>query len=250
MTMISPDTGVWLRRYAPSDVTDKVLVCFPHAGGSATFYLPVARALASVTDVVALQYPGRQDRRADPCIDDLGALADAIVPQLLPLVGKQIRFFGHSMGATLAFEVARRLEATGTEITCLVASGRRAPSRHRDETVHLSGDDGLLAELTKLSGTDAKLLADEEVRQMILPSLRSDYKAAETYRYRPGPPLRCPIIALAGDADPKATLDEVAAWEEHTTGPFRFRQWPGGHFFLSDHQAEVLDVLREEIGRG
>jgi surfactin synthase thioesterase subunit len=248
MTTTTQDTELWLRRYAPAPDADAVLVCFPHAGGSATFYHPVARALAPAIDVLAVQYPGRQDRRADPCIDDLVELAEVIVPHLMSWTGRPLTLFGHSMGATVAFEVARRLEASDVDLAGLVVSARRAPSRHRDEYVHLRDDDGLIEELKKLAGTDTALLGDEELLRMILPAIRSDYRAAETYRVQPGPALRCPIIALAGADDPKATLDEVAAWEEHTTGRFQFRHWTGGHFYLSEHQADVLDVLRGEVG--
>ncbi|WP_031470510.1 thioesterase II family protein [Sciscionella sediminilitoris] len=248
MTTTTPDTELWLRRYAPAPEAESVLVCFPHAGGSATFYLPVARALAPDIDVLAVQYPGRQDRRADPCIGDLGELADAIVPWLRSWFGRPVTLFGHSMGATVAFEVARRLEAAGTPPAGLVVSARRAPSRHRDESVHLRDDDGLIEELKKLAGTDAALFGDEELLRMVLPAIRSDYRAAETYRYAPGPDLSCPVTALTGDADPKATLEEVADWEKHTTGRFRMRHWAGGHFYLTHYQAEVLELLRAETG--
>jgi len=250
MTTASPDTELWLRRYAPAPEADTVLVCFPHAGGSATFYASMARALAPAIDVLAVQYPGRQDRRATPCIDDLGTLAAAVLPSITPWTGRRIALFGHSMGAVVAFETARLLEEAGVDIASLIVSGRRAPSRHRDEFVHRRDDDGMIEELKSLAGTDTAVLGDEELIRMVLPAIRGDYRAAESYRYRPGAPLRCPVVALTGDNDPKAGLDEVEAWQEHTAGRFRFRQWPGGHFYLSQYQAEVLDLLRSEVGRG
>jgi len=97
-------------------------------------------------DVVALQYPGRQDRRHEPCIATIGELADLVAEELRSLSEKPTIFFGHSMGATLAFEVARRLEHTGPGAPgAIVASGRRGPATQRDEKVHLGSDDDVIA---------------------------------------------------------------------------------------------------------
>ncbi|MDQ0954324.1 surfactin synthase thioesterase subunit [Streptomyces phaeochromogenes] len=99
----------WIRRYHPAPDASTRLVCFPHAGGSATFYHPVSRALSPEIDVVAVQYPGRQERRTEPLVDSVEKLADLIVPELEPWLDRPLTFFGHSMGASLAYEVALRL---------------------------------------------------------------------------------------------------------------------------------------------
>jgi surfactin synthase thioesterase subunit len=213
----------WIRRYHSPPSSDMRLICLPHAGGSASFYLPVSRALAPAVDVLAVQYPGRQDRRREPCIDDVPGLARE-------------------------FEVARIIEhQRGVRPLRLFVSGRRAPSVFREESVHLRDDEGLLSEVRMLSGTDLSILGDEEMIRAALPALRSDYRAAETYRWAPGPPLSCPITVFAGDADPKATLDEARAWREHTTGSFDFRVFPGGHFFLIRNQSQLLEVISDQL---
>lgn len=248
---MSAESDEWIRRYRPAPGAAIRLVCLPHAGGSASFFLPVSAALSPAVDVLAVQYPGRQDRLREPMIDDLGDLADAVVTALTPWLDRPFAFFGHSMGATLAFEVTRRLEqGAGPAPLHLFASGRRAPSRHRDENVHLGGDDRIIAELTELSGTDTRVLGEEEMLRMVLPAIRNDYRATETYRYRPGPPLSCPITVLTGDADPKTSLEEAEAWRDHTTGPFDLRVYPGGHFYLADHQSEVLDAITDRLAVG
>ncbi|MGC5364362.1 thioesterase II family protein [Streptomyces sp. DT24] len=244
MTRAPRETGPWIRRFHPAPEAAGRLVCFPHAGGSATYYFPVSRSLSPETDVLAVQYPGRQDRRHEPCVEDIEALADLAVGQLAPWTDVPVTLFGHSMGAMVAYEVARRLEAGGTPVTGLVVSGRRAPSRVRRETVHLADDDRLVEDITRLSGTDSAVLGDPEILRMILPAVRSDYKAVETYRHRPGPPLACPVVALIGDNDPQVTVAEAESWEDHTTGAFRLQLFPGGHFFLNTHTAAVLDIVR------
>ncbi|SOE09139.1 Surfactin synthase thioesterase subunit [Streptomyces sp. 2323.1] len=247
--MSSPlaDDGLWCRRFHPAPDAGRRLVCFPHAGGSASFYHPVSAALSPRVDVLAVQYPGRQDRRQEPALDDIGLLADRIAEALGAWTDRPLTFFGHSMGALVAFEVARRLERDGDGPVRLFASGRRAPSAYRDEQVHRRDDDGIVAELRALSGTDARVLDDEEMLRMVLPALRSDYKAVETYRSEPGAVVRCPVTVLVGDDDPKTSLDEARSWDAHTTDACDLRVFPGGHFYLADRPTEVMDVLSEHF---
>ncbi|MFF3226783.1 thioesterase II family protein [Nocardia suismassiliense] len=247
-TVKSPaETVAWVRRFHPAPDAATRLVCFPHAGGAATFYFPVSRALSPTIDVLAIQYPGRMERRTEPCVDNVDELADLIAEQLGPWLDRPVTLFGHSLGATVGFEVARRLEAAGMKPLSLFASGRMAPSRYRDDRVHTYDDDTLIEQLGRLSGTDARVLGDEEMLRMILPTIRSDYRAVETYRMRPGPQLTCPITVLTGDNDPEVTLDEARAWAGHTSGRFELTVLPGGHFFLTDHITAVLAQLTAQV---
>ncbi|WP_457031914.1 thioesterase II family protein [Kitasatospora sp. P5_F3] len=248
MSVTSVESGAWTRRFHPAPEAPTRLVCFPHAGGSATYYFPVSRALSPGLDVVSIQYPGRQDRRHEPGVDSVDRLADLVVEELGDWLDRPLALFGHSLGATLAFEVAKRLERRGVVPVALFASGRRAPSRHRPGRVHLYGDAELIANLKKMSGTDAQVLGDDEMLQMIMPAIRSDYKAAETYQYRPGPKLSCPIIALTGDEDPEVNLEEARAWSEHTTAGFEMQVFQGGHFYLNQHAPAVLRAITTQLG--
>ena len=234
----------WLRRYRDAPHARHRLICLPHAGGSATFYHPVARALGPDVDVLAVQYPGRQDRRGEPFTETVTELADQVVAALATVPGLPLTFFGHSMGALVAFEVARRLE---TPVTGLFVSGRGAPSNTYSEDVHLLPDAGLLAELRKLDGTDARMFDDPDVVDMIMPVLRNDYRAVETYSYTPGPPLSCPVHAMVGDRDPKAGQAEAKGWAEHTTGEFTITEYAGGHFYLTNHLPAILAEITAHL---
>lgn len=131
--MTSPNPGnLWIRRYHPAPEAAERLVCFPHAGGSASFYLPVSTALSPAVDVLGVQYPGRQDRRHEPGVTSVADLADSITRALADWGDRPLTFFGHSMGAVVAFEVARRMEGAGGGPVRLFASGggrRPAPAR-------------------------------------------------------------------------------------------------------------------------
>lgn len=247
MAEASDGKNPWVRRFHPAAPAATRLICFPHAGGSSTYYFPVSRALAPAIEVLAIQYPGRQDRRTEPCVDDLRALADLVVPQIVQWTDRPFVLFGHSMGATLAYEVAVRLARQGIHPDALFASGRRAPSCFRDERVHLYSDAEFIADLKALSGTDPQMFDDDQVVSMILPALRGDYRAAETYRYQPAPPLNCPIVALTGDEDPQVTVEEAGAWADHTTGAFALGVYPGGHFFINNHAASVINLISEHV---
>ncbi|MCM2576046.1 thioesterase II family protein [Streptomyces meridianus] len=241
------DEARWGRRYHPGRGATARLVCFPHAGGAASFFHPLSARLAPGTEVVAVQYPGRQDRISEQAPTDLATIADLAYAALKKLLSQlPTALFGHSMGALVAFEVARRMEADGLSPLRLFASGRAAPSipwtgrRGRD-------DAEIVAELRELAGTDAALLADDELLQLILPAVRSDYAAVEGYRCSPGASVRCPVTALGGDDDPRALLTEVRAWQRHTEGGFDLKVFPGGHFYLVDQVSALIAELRSRL---
>jgi surfactin synthase thioesterase subunit len=250
VTVQHEDRDLWIRRYHPARGSAPRLLCLPHAGGSASFYFPVSQALAPGIDVLAVQYPGRQDRRLEPCVDSIPELADRLLPLLLDEgAGRPLALFGHSMGASLAFELAGLLEQrAGVVPVMLFASGRRAPSRFRaEDDVHRRGDEALLAEVRRLAGTDSRILGDEEMLRMVLPALRSDYRAAELYRPERVHRVSCPVTALVGDDDPKAPLDDVRAWQEHTSGAFAMEVFPGGHFYLTEQAPRVIRRVEDTL---
>nr|WP_307852089.1 alpha/beta fold hydrolase [Streptomyces sp. b94] len=224
-------------------------MCFPHAGGSASFFHPVSSALRPDIEVLAIQYPGRQDRRAEEPLTDIATLADRVFDALRPHLVREPRpaFFGHSMGATVAFEVAVRMRREGLAPTVLVASGRRAPSRRRSDDVHLRDDKGLVAEIRKLSGTDARLLDDEEMLRAILPAVRADYRAIERYAGTPDALVDCPVEVFVGDRDEQVTLEEADAWRRHTSGDFAVHVFQGGHFYLTSRAAETIERLAATV---
>lgn len=243
MPQPTSDDDLWFRRYRPAQNPSARLVCLPYAGGSAVYFRPVALALDPSVDVVAVQYPGRQDRRNETPLTEMGQLADRIHA----LLGRQpelpLTLFGHSMGALLAFELARRAEADGRAPVRVFVSGRRAPSTHRDEAIHRRDDAGILDELRRMDGTAALILQDEDMLRAALPALRADYTATENYSCPPDTSITAPITALTGDTDPKTTTAEAEAWGKHTSGAFELQVYPGGHFFLGDNVLEVNAML-------
>ncbi|MDG4794580.1 alpha/beta fold hydrolase [Micromonospora sp. WMMD1082] len=238
--------GLWLRNYHPSPASRVRLICLPHAGGSASYFFPFSRLIAPAVDVFAVQYPGRQDRRTEPCIDDVHELARRIFAVLPATDNRPVALFGHSMGASIGFELARLLENAGTRPMRLFASGRGAPSHTRDEQLYLADDDRLLAEIRHLSGTDAGLLDDEEMLRLVLPVIRADYRAAETYRTAAGT-IAAPITALLGVEDPRVDRTEAEGWAAYTEAPFELHTFSGDHFYLNHMMPELARAVADAL---
>jgi pyochelin biosynthetic protein PchC len=236
---------LWLRRFKPVPDPRITLVCLPHAGGAASFFLPLSRALPAGIELAAVQYPGRQDRYRERPLRSIGALADALADVLPNVPG--LVLFGHSMGAIVAFEVVRLIERSSAGCLGLIASGCRAPMLSQDNGVHRHDDAGLVRETRQLGGTDTRVLEDAEMRARILPALRADYFAIETYRAEQGAVVRCPIGALAGEADPRVSIAAARAWRSATTGTFSFDVFPGGHFFPDTSAYAVRETLLTRI---
>jgi surfactin synthase thioesterase subunit len=242
----------WIRRFHPVTAPGIRLACFPHIGGSASFYWPISAALAPEVEVLAIQYPGHQDRPGEEPLTDIYRIADQAFEALRPVLGEQMALFGHSMGALVAFEVARRMEwVLGATPAVLVASGMWAPSRQREGEIDSSNHSELLAHLRQLKGTDPALLEDGELMARFTGTLLIDYLATESYRCGSGVKVGCPVTVFVGDRDPHVSVGAAQAWNGHTTGGFDLQVFGGDHFYLSDLRTavvrELFDVLRASV---
>ncbi|WAL62952.1 alpha/beta fold hydrolase [Amycolatopsis cynarae] len=249
MTHIIDEPTGSLRRFgaAPSHGTT-TLLCFPHAGGSASFFAPLADALAPDVTVLAAQYPGRQDRLAEPCLDAIGPLSDLMYRATRAVPPQPLVLFGHSMGAIVAFEVARRLELDGgPRPVRLIVSARGAPGRTRGGQPSWNNDNALLEEMRSLGGTDVGVLDDPDLTELVLPAMRADVKAHEEYRPVPGATVSVPITALLGEEDPTTSVEDVREWDQHTRSGFDLHLFPGGHFYLSPPPHAVVAALTEIV---
>ncbi|MFI9379847.1 thioesterase II family protein [Kutzneria sp. NPDC052558] len=237
----------WIRNFHPTPDAPATVVFFPHAGGSASYFFDFSVALSGHAQVLAVQYPGRQERAGEPCLTSIAELSDRAADDLAGWTdGRPLVFFGHSMGAIVAYEVALRL---ATEPAALYASGRRAPSRSGDENIVITDERSLVAELLELGGTADSVLAEPALLRMPAPVMRADYQAIQAYRHRPVDRLRCPVTVVYGTEDPRVTDADAEAWAEHTAGTTALRTFPGGHFYLREHRAALTaDIARFVTG--
>ncbi|MBS9532291.1 thioesterase [Mycobacterium sp. M1] len=225
------------------------LYIFPHAGGSPAYYKDFSTTFTGDLKRIGIPYPGKGGNHDLATFTTVENLADRVFKLLAPLdqSGGPAMFFGHSMGALLAFEVASRFEAQGNPIAALFVSGTGAPGHAGFDDVGGS-DSGLLDAVAQMTGVDRALLENEAFQAQILPTLRG-LKSVADYRCAPDARLSCPIFAYHGDDDGVATAAKVAPWAERTTGEFSARVFsePGHHFYLNDHLPELVGDIEGKI---
>lgn len=225
------------------------LFCFPYAGGSAAIYRPWVEGLGTHAEVWAVEYPAHGLRRFEPAVASIHHLADAIHQAIVPHLDRPFAFFGHSMGALIGFEVLRRLKAAGApEAASLFVSGCRGPSceSRRRPTFDLPEPE-FVEELRLLGGTPSEVLDDDELMRFLMPTLRADFEASETYAYSDGPKLTCPAFAYGGLQDAEVTSEDLATWQRECSLPLKVRMFPGDHFFIHNAQSTLLRVLWSDL---
>lgn len=228
------------------------LFCFPHAGAGAALYRLWPKSLAPQIEVCRIQPPGRESRLREPALTDFSACINAICNALEPLLDvTRFVFFGHSIGALVAFEVARNIrQRLELQPAHLFVSAFRCPQWPLDAPMHNMPDARFVATLRERYGTDAipeAIDADPELRALFLPLLRADISVFESYHYSEQEPLNCPISAFSGEHDTWIRPAQMIGWEEHSSVSFQSRMVPGNHFFLKTAHAALIDAVRADL---
>lgn len=225
------------------------LFCFPYAGGGVPVFGGWAGRL-SEAEVWIANLPGRGARIQDPPLARMLPLVQTLTRELAVLQQRAawqrpFAFFGHSLGARVAFEVARSLRRQGRpQPALLMASAAGAPQLPYTRTpIHSLPRPAFLAELRRRNGTPEEVLAHPDLVDLLLPMLRADFAAFETAVYVSEAPLDCPIVAFGGTMDPLVAPEQLAAWAAQTSRQFQVRHFPGDHFFLRSAEPELLQAI-------
>jgi medium-chain acyl-[acyl-carrier-protein] hydrolase len=241
--------GAWVTRPLPRPDARLRLFCLPYAGGGASLFRAWAKQFAADVEVCPVQLPGRESRLFETRYRRIGPLVQALVFELGNEFVRPFALFGHSLGALVAYELARWSQSTGASgLAALYVSGHRAPHLpNRHPMIHTLPDDQFVRELRRLDGTPAEVLEDEELRELMLPLLRADFALAETYEHEPGELLDCPVKAFGGRGDWVVAEDEIVAWRACTRGPFSHRMLPGGHFLVDSASGLLVEQLEQDV---
>lgn len=249
MTITGTKVNSWIFYPKPKPTASLRMFCFPFAGGGAQSFRAWPDAVPSSVEVCPVQLPGRESRMKEPAFSSVQAMLDPLAAAIKPSLDKPFAFFGHSMGAIIAFELARKLRRDYNLLPeALIVSARVAPHVPipRPPINNLPSDDFLKA-LKGLKGTPKEVLENKALMEVVTPLLRADLAVHEEYRYSEETPLDCPILAFGGLQDTEANRQSIGAWQAHTTRSFLRRMLPGDHFFIVTAQTLFLRTLSQEL---
>lgn len=223
------------------------LFCFPHAGGSTPTYYQWRNRVGVEPEIVPIEYPGHGTRLGEPLLKSV----DELVGDFLTNNGCERPFglFGHSMGALVAFEVARHLRREGKAPECLFVSAFRAPHLPLGRPpLHGLPDHELIRQLEArfLEKSDPQ---QSELLRVLLPVIRADLGAIETWTYREDAAFDFPLVVLGGHSDSEVSRSNLDAWREHAAGAFSVKMFPGGHFYHESNTVSVTRLLQQRLRR-
>ncbi len=250
MTSATPNKfNTWISCPRPNAAARVRLFCFPYSGAAANVFYPWSDVLPATWEVCPVQLPGHGTRLNEPLEKRLALQVEAAAAGLAPYLDKPYAFFGHSMGALLAFELTRHLRQASAPLPLhLFVSGHQAPQLpDRNPPLHGLPHDEFVARLRELNGTPEEVLKHTELLQLLVPILRADFEVCETYVYPSEPPLSVPISAYSGLGDDYVNRAELDAWREQTTGTFSVRMFPGDHFYINTARPYLLQALAREL---
>ncbi len=243
-------SNAWVHRRPRRGAAARLrLFCVPFAGGGATAFHALSPVLPAAIAVLPVVLPGRERRLGEAPIRRMPALVEALAAGLEAELEPPFAFFGHSLGALVAYALARDLAQRGAPAPARIfAAGCRAPHLpDPDPPVHFLPEAEFRAELVRLGGTPPEILAHAELMELFLPVLRADFELNETYVVDPLVPLDCPLTIVGGESDPKARRSDVEAWRAATRGEARVEWLREGHFFLSTSRHALRDVIVRDL---
>lgn len=239
----------WITCPAPNPAARLRLFCFPFAGGGASVFRTWSRELPAAIEVCPIQLPGRENRIRESPYTDILPLVEILARQIQLYSQKPFAFYGHSMGALLAFEVARVLQRQDAPLplTLFLAAHRAAHLSPRRAPFYALPDEELIQSLRRLGGLQEEVVEDKELLGILLPTIRADLTLCDLYDYSPDTPLNCPFQLYAGRDDAEVSPEDMDSWCEHSTQSSSLRIFPGGHFFLRSDGDRVMQTIASTL---
>lgn len=228
--------------------TKTVMICFPFAGGGASAYMNWTNKLDKSISLCPVQLPGREKRFAEPAFTSMKDAVDALMVSITAIAReKEIVLYGHSMGARIAYEVAKELQQKGINIKYLFVSGSPTPDVPEAMPIYHLNDNEFIEGLKRFDGTPKEILENQELISVFLPMLRADFTLIDTYCEDEITVLHCPIMSFGGDSDNDAKPDEIREWSKCTNNSFDYKVYSGGHFFIKEHEDDIMSIINHAL---
>lgn len=230
--------------------SNKLLVCFPHAGGGASTYFDFAKlatAANSNFDICAVQLPGHENRFNEEAHSNIHRHTKCIADEIKSTVATDIALYGHSLGSVLAYEVAIQIAHGEKKIYALIVSGRNGPTKktQKEKISHLSDSDFTNA-LNSYGGVPKEIIENREIMELLLPTLKKDFYAAENYiSAKENPRLSCPVLGLPSQEDDFIDPELFRGWREVTNGEFIVKWFPGNHFYVVKNKERLFESINQ-----
>jgi medium-chain acyl-[acyl-carrier-protein] hydrolase len=217
--------------------------CFPYAGGGGAAFYGLTAHLPADIGIHVASLPARGARLHEPAITSIPQFACALADALEREEPDAFVLLGHSMGALIAYETAHELRRRrAPRPAALVLTGARAPhlfAHARRAPISTMSDTELVDFLRELGGTPPEVLASAELMELLLPAIRGDFGACDSYRYADRAPLDSPLRVLCGADDADVAASAVAGWAQHTVAGCEVERLDGGHFFINQHWPSI-----------
>lgn len=222
--------------------------CLPFAGGGAHSYGEFQRHAGAGVRFEGLDLPGRGRRFSEPPLTCLAAVVDDVLAQIGGRLEGNYALFGHSLGAWIAYLLAKRILREGYPPPChLFVSGREGPSvPARERKLHLLSRPDFIEAMRGFEGATDEVLENRELMELFEPVLRADFQALDRYRHEKSPPFALPVTVLRG-LEERVTRAEAQRWQEETTREISLREFPGGHFFIFKQAPEIAGLVSRQV---
>jgi medium-chain acyl-[acyl-carrier-protein] hydrolase len=240
----------WVASFGRRNAPKQRLLCLPYAGGSCTIFRNWARVLPPDVEVLPIQLPGRGARHQERPPSSIEETSAQLSEAITPFLDRPYMIFGHCVGALIALELARFLDARSLRPPSALFVAARPEPQALDFDPQVSGlsDPDLTQALRNLNSTPSEIIDDGRLLRLLLPTIRADFLLVERYSYVPGIRLRCPVIAIAGTRD-RVTPAQIEGWRHVTDGPFTTHWIEGNHFFIHENEAELLGLMVTEVSK-
>lgn len=245
---LSSASDRWIVRHRRDSEAAMRMLCFSHAGGGAATFRSWSAALPTDIEVWAVQLPGRETRLEEPAYRRMTPMIAALAQAIGPRLDKPFVFFGHSMGALVAFELARELRRSSMpQPSRLFLAAFRAPQLPSPNVKIYHWPDDVLRAVLETDGTPPEVLRDDELMRVLMPTLRADLEVCDTYEHAPQAPLACPFSVFGGRNDVRVPAKDLDGWRMHTASECSMSMFPGSHFFPHTARQLLLEKLQDDL---